>query len=206
MTDSSETPSTPKKLTHKQKAFVEAYFSNQMNATEAYLLMHPGVTREVAATLGWRMLRKVEILAEIDRRLSEQVMSANEVLKRLSDMGKANLLPFIRITSEGFTYFDFSHPDAKNYFHLIKKIKTKRTRRLEGKGENAEVWEDEWVEVELHDAQSALEKIGKYHHLFKDEVDLTSGGQPVTLKVVYEEGKHGSGVPDTTSETPPEAK
>ena len=89
------------------------------------------------------------------------------------------MLPFIRITDEGFTYFDFSHPDAKNYFHLIKKIKTKRTRRVEGRGDDAEVWEDEWVEVELHDAQAALEKIGKYHGLFIDRTDVTTLGEKV---------------------------
>lgn len=167
------------KLKPKQKAFVEAYFNNQMNATEAYLVLFPKVSRLTAGVNGHKLLKIASISAEVERRLSEQVMSANEVLKRLSDMAKANLLPFIRITDEGFTYFDFSHPDAKNYFHLIKKIKTKRTRRIEGKGEEAEVWEDEWVEVELHDAQSALEKIGKHHHLFRDEIDLTSGGKPL---------------------------
>ena len=106
-------------------------------------------------------------------------MSANEVLKRLSDMAKANMLPFIRIEEDGSTYFDFSHPDAKNYFHLIKKLKTKRTRRVEGRGEDAEEWEDEWVEVELHDAQSALEKVGKYHGLFIERQDITSDGEKI---------------------------
>jgi phage terminase small subunit len=158
-----------------------------MNGTEAYLVLFPRVSRDTAAVNGSKMLRIASIQAEIERRLSEQVMSANEVLKRLSDMAKANLLPFIRITDEGFTYFDFSHPDAKNYFHLIKKIKTKRTRRIEGHGENSEEWEDEWVEVELHDAQSALEKVGKYHHLFKDEVDVTSGGEKIVVKLVKDD-------------------
>jgi len=180
-------PPTPNKLKPKHKAFVDAYFRLAMNATDAYAEAYPKASRETARRNGSTLLTNTDIRSEIDRIFSEQVMSPSEVLKRLSDMGKANLLPFIRITDEGFTYFDFSHPDAKNYFHLIKKIKTKRTRRVEGKGENAEVWEDEWVEVELHDAQAALEKIGKHHHLFRDEIDLTSGGKEVTLNVIYQE-------------------
>jgi hypothetical protein len=180
-----KTKQKPEK-TDRQKAFVEAYFNNQMNATEAYQSLHPKVSRTVAAQLGWQTLRNIKIQAEIERRLSEQVMSANEVLRRLSDMAKANLLPFIRITEDGTTYFDFSHPDAKNYFHLIKKLKTKRTRRVVGRGKGAEDWEDEWVEVELHDAQTALEKIGKYHKLFAESVDLTSDGGPIVLNVVYQ--------------------
>jgi phage terminase large subunit len=153
-----------------------------MNATEAYQAVYPSATRETSRRGGSVLMSKHDIIAEIDRRMSEQVMTSNEVLKRLSDMSKASLLPFIRITNEGFTYFDFSDPDAKNYFHLIKKLKTKRTRRLEGRGDDAEAWEDEWVEVELHDAQSALEKIGKYHKLFTDTPPPTDAeAQPLTL-------------------------
>jgi hypothetical protein len=165
-TESNEILSTPKKLSPKHQAFIESYFRLGMNATAAYQEVHPKVTYESARALSSALLTNINIRHEIDKRLSEQVMTSNEVLKRLSDMAKANLLPFIKITDEGFTYFDFSHPDSKNYFHFIKKIKTKRTRRIEGSGKSAEVWEDEWVEVELHDAQSALEKIGKYHGLF----------------------------------------
>jgi hypothetical protein len=39
----------------------------------------------------------------------------------------------------------------------------------------------------------------------KDELDLNVK-EPVTLRVVYEEGKHGSGQPDNAAETAPEAK
>jgi hypothetical protein len=101
-------------------------------------------------------------------------MGQTEVLGRLSDMGRANLLPFIRISEEtGAVYFDFSDPEARKYFHLIKKVKTKRTRRISGKGDDAEAWEDEWVEVELHDAQNALVNMGRHHKLFVDQQELS---------------------------------
>ena len=178
---------TPK-LKPKHKHFVDAYFRLALNATDAYKDTYPKASDDTARINGSKLLTKTNIREEIDRRFTEQVMAPSEVLKRLSDMSRANLFPFIRITDEGFTYFDFSHPDAKNYFHLIKKIKTKRTRRIEGKGENAEAWEDEWIEVELHDAQSALEKIGKYHHLFKDEVELTGkDGEKITVTLIKDE-------------------
>jgi len=106
-------------------------------------------------------------------------MGPEEVLARLSDQARANQLPFIRITKDGFCYFDFSNPDAKNYFHLIKKIRTKRQRRLSGGGDEPEEWEDEWVEVELYDAQAALTLLGRHHKLFTDNVDIKSDGQPI---------------------------
>ena len=96
-------------------------------------------------------------------------------------------MPFIRITEDGFCYFDFNNPDAKNYFYLIKKIRTKRQRRISGGGEDGpEEWEDEWVEVELYDAQAALSLLGRHHKLFTDNVDIKSDGQPIN-KITDEE-------------------
>lgn len=177
------TPETPKKLHPRHRAFIEEYFRCNMNATEAYLALYPNASRGAARRAGSRLLTSADIQAEIDRQLTKRHMGKSEVLARLSDIARASTFPFVRITPEGFVYFDFSHPDAKNYFHLIKKIKTKRTRRVEGRGESAEIWEDEWVEVELHDAQSALEKMGKYHSLFVERTDITSGGEKILVTI-----------------------
>lgn len=182
-----DTKLTPtKKLTNKQKVFVEAYLrtlNGTLSAIEA------GYSKKTAYSIASENLMKPEIRVEIEKRISEKIMSSNEVMLRLSNMAQASLLPFIRIDKDGFVYFNFSDPEAQNYFYLIKKIKTKRERRIEGRGENAEQWEGEWVEVELHDAQSALEKIGRYHGLFIDRTDITSGGKPVTITVKYEDKK-----------------
>jgi phage terminase small subunit len=171
------------KLTNKQRLFIEEYF-RCWNATEAYQLLHPKASRRTSRINAARWLAYANIKAEIARQLSERVMSADETLKRISDIARGNLLPFIRINKDGFCFFDFSHPDAPKYFHLIKKIKTKRTRRMEGRGLDAEPWEDEWVEVELHDALTALEKMGKWHGLFVDKVDVTTKGKEMPANVI----------------------
>jgi len=115
-------------------------------------------------------------------------MPANEVLARLADMARGSHRPFIRVSDDGFVYFDFSDPEAQKNLHLIKKIKTKRERRIEGKGEEAEEWEGEWVEVELHDAQSALVTLAKYHRLLTESIDLNAQGG-ITLTVKYQDKK-----------------
>ncbi len=145
-----------------------------MNGTEAYSRLYPKATRDSCRTLAANLLAKVGIQALISTRLDEMAMTKNEVLARLSGMARASTFPFIRVTDEGFVYFDFSNPDAMEYLYLIKKIKTKRTRRLEGKGEIAEPWEDEWVEVELYDSQAALEKLGRYHRLEQPDQDVST--------------------------------
>ena len=141
------------------------------NATDA--ARRAGYSKKSCGLIGFENLTKPYIRDYINKRLDESAMSASEVLKRLGDQARASLLPFIEITDDGFVYFDFSHPDAKNYMHLIKKIKSKRTRRLTGKSDDAELWEDEWVEVELYDAQSALALLAKHHKLLNDPVNIT---------------------------------
>lgn len=165
-----------KKLTNRHRSFIDEYFRHNMNATEAYCSVYPKASRDSARARAVELLANISIQKEINKRLTEKAMSADEVLARLSGMARASIMPFIRITDEGFVYFDFSNPDAQEYLYLIKKIKTKRSRRIGGKGEDADEWEDEWMEVELYDSQAALEKIGKYHKLFleKSEISLNT--------------------------------
>jgi PBSX family phage terminase large subunit len=144
-----------------------------MNGTEAYSRLHPKTTYESCRMASSRLISKDNIKAEISKRLDEQAMSKSEIIARLAAMARATAFKFIRITDDGFCYFNFSDPEAEQYFYLIKKIKTKRTRRIEGKGREAEVWEDEWVEVELHDAKGALETLGRYHRLEQPEPEET---------------------------------
>ena len=172
-------------ISAKHLAFVIEYM-DCWNATEAYARIYPKAERESARRLGSQLLSKVDVWGEIQRRMAVRAMGPEEVLARLSDQARANQLPFIRITEDGFCYFDFSNPDAKNYFHLIKKIRTKRQRRLSGGGDEPEEWEDEWVEVELYDAQAALTLLGRHHKLFTDNVDIRSDGQPIN-KITDEE-------------------
>lgn len=202
----------PSKVKTKHKRFIDEYFKHNMNATEAYLVVYTRCKRDSARANGSKLLAMDNIQAEISRRLTIQAMGAEEVLARLANIARASTFPFIRISTDGFVYFDFSNPEAKEYLYLIKKIKTKRSRRVEGNGHSAEEWEDEWVEVELHDAQSALEKIGRYHKLFADRVEVTGkdGGPIETSELSEEEMRKriaatvGIDLPPTTDKSTPE--
>lgn len=188
MTNQSEPNDTPISLSLDELAFVAAYFAENMNATRAYMKLHPNASYDSARSSASEILSKGNIRAEIRQRLTEKAMSAEEALARLGEMARAELKPFIRIDDDGFTYFNFADPEASEYLYLIKKLKTKRERRLEGKGDSADAWEGEWVEVELHDAQSALRDILKMHGKFVDRVDVTGGGG-ITLTVKYQDKK-----------------
>jgi phage terminase small subunit len=176
-----DTP-TVLEFTANEWEMVNAYFDENMNQTRAYLKIHPGANYDSAKTEACKFFTKPHIRAEIERRLKANAMSAEEVLSRLGDMARATHKPYIKVDSDGFAYFNLADPEAQKNMHLIKKMKTKRERRLTGRGKEAEEWEGEWVEVELHDAQAALEKIGKFHGMFIDNVKHEG---EVTLNVRY---------------------
>ncbi len=179
MAENEEPNDTPIELNESEQAFVTAYFEENMNATRAYLKLHPKVKYESARAASSAFLTNLNVKAAIKQTLTERAMSAEEAVYRLGEIARAEFKPFIRIDKDGFVYFNFADPDALRCLYLIKKIKTKRERRLEGQGEDAEEWEGEWVEVELHDAHAALRDILKMHGKFVDKVDLSSGGKPL---------------------------
>lgn len=158
-------------LTVEEWRLVNAYFETGMNQTQAYLKVYPDSGYDSARTTASTLFAKPNVKAGVRHLLKEKAMPAEEVLARLGDMARATHHPFIRIDSDGFIYFDFSEPEAINHLHLIKKIKTKRERRVDGNGKSAETWEGEWVEVELHDAKDALVQLGRHYKLFTDKLE-----------------------------------
>lgn len=166
-------PRKGKALTDKEEAFCRGY-PISWNATRAAI--DAGYSKKSAAEIGYENLIKPHIKSRIAELIKDKVMDRDEVLARLAAQARATHYPFIHVDDEGFVYFDFSDPEAIKHLHLIKKIKSKRQRLVHGKGEDAETWEGEWVEVELHDSQKALELIGKHHGLF---VDRDNEGNPI---------------------------
>lgn len=167
-------------LTPEENALVSAYFGNGMNQTRAYAeILSIDLTDkkkyDSARVEASKRFAKPNIKAEITRVLRENAMGVEEALSLTADIARGTQYPFIRVAEDGFVYFDFSHPEAKAHLHLIKKIKTKRERRVEGSGPSAEEWEGEWVEVELYDAQAAQRDILKMHGKFNDLASLPKG-------------------------------
>lgn len=172
-------PAKGKTRTDKEEAFCQEYVIC-WNKTLAAI--NAGYSKRSAAEIGYQNFSKPQIRERIEELLKEKVMSRDEVLARLGEQARATLYPFVRVDKDGFVYFNFADPEALRHLHLIKKIKSKRNRQItaEKKNKAAEIWEGEWVEVELHDPQKALELIGKHHSLFIDRDDK---GKPIVPKV-----------------------
>lgn len=141
-------------LNTRQLLFIENYLKTN-NATQAAIAA--GYSEKTAGRNATRMMKNEEIAARIAERTSAVLetakMEADEVLLRLTQMARGNIADFITIDSNGEPMFDLSKPGAP--LHLIKRIKTKKSARF-----------GDEVEIELYDAQNALNTLGKHWRLF----------------------------------------
>lgn len=84
------------RLEHER--FVTEYLKTG-NATEAYLTAYPGTKANSAATLGSRLLKKVEVDAEIARRRADLAarndITLDGVIKRLKTMAFTDITEFL---------------------------------------------------------------------------------------------------------------
>jgi hypothetical protein len=192
-------------LSVKHQAFINSYFLHHLNATEAYCDVY-GVNREVGRAAATRLLAKVHIQTEIARRTAEKTASADEILIGLTEQGRASLGDFFKVIEEWTFYplptqevlgtkeieetdddgeptgvkrvsywvrhvaLDMDKLVDPRYAHLVKKF-----------GDSPK----SGLSIELYDRQSAWRDIAKLRGLIVDKTDVTSGGEPINLNVVY---------------------
>lgn len=142
---------TEVELTDKQRMFVYAYLEC-WNATEA--ARRAGYADPEQA--GYENKKKQEIQAEIDCRMSEKAMKADEVLARLADHARGSIGAFVHTDGDG-------KPDGFSLagdrpLHLIKKVSVT----------------DKGWSFEMYDAQAALNLVGKHLKLFTDVSEQTT--------------------------------
>lgn len=177
MTDSdqvtAEVQKKEKKLTRKQRAFIEFYLQT-WNATTA--ATQAGY--KDANNLGPRQLQNDLVKAEIEKHLQENKIKADEVITRLAQMAQANPAQFFTFdevidpdtneTQLQMTGINWTAVQEKGF--LIKKIAYTR----QGK-----------PILEFHDPQVALDRLGRHLGLFSEKStqasDQESNGRLVSL-------------------------
>lgn len=107
--------------------------------------------------------KKAKFADEIKAIVDERLMSADEALVRLSEMGRGDLADFNDVLKTG-------HLEKSDKSFLIKKIKTQR--RFIAGNDDAGI-EEIRTEIELNDPQAALRDILKIHGKFKETIEIT---------------------------------
>lgn len=165
-------------LTNKQRVFIDEYLRD-FNATQAAI--RAGYSEKTARAIGHENLTKPDIATEIQQRLDEKRVSADEALQLLSDMARGDLGEFMDVSQMGFQLKLLDEDGSRKNTRVIRKIKQKTTTFI-AKKESDEDREVHEVELELYDAQAAIDKILRVAGKYQNNVDITSGGE--VIKVV----------------------
>lgn len=139
-------------LTTRQRLFI-AHYCDCWNGAEA--ARRAGYAEKSANVEGARLLANASISAAIKEHI-DQIMPAGEVLQRLADHARATMDDFTNADEETL---NLGKAQRAGKMHLIKKFSRTETDK------------STHVSIELHDAQSALETLGKYHGLFRERVE-----------------------------------
>jgi phage terminase small subunit len=168
-------------LSNRQQAFVNEY-TRSFNATKAATVA--GYSAKTAYSIGSRLLKNVEVSTAIKEAVE---MPPDEVKARLADIARGDIADLMALSTGGFTFELLVRNEAGELVpnpktKLIRKIKQKVTTYL-AKTEDGEDREIIETELELYDAQAALVTLGKYHKLFIERTDITSGGNPIVQRI-----------------------
>lgn len=170
-----------KKLKAAWQVFIGEYLIS-LNATDAYSKAYPKASRDSARANGHKLLANADIKAEIDRRQAEFHMTVNEALRLQADIGRGDM----GALADENGFFDFKRAKRLGLTRLVKKFDQEVTTVL-AKSEDGEDKEIIRTKVELYPADAAQERILKVAGKFKDQVDITSAGQPLTPKMSDDE-------------------
>lgn len=177
-------------LAPKESAFVNAYLvgESRFNATESAKIAGYKGNRNTLSSVGYELLRKPDIFREVQRRINEAAMSANEVLLRLSNIASGKITDVVNEDGK----FDLALAKRRGKDSLLKKLKIKRTSKkldsFTGESEEGETFETsllyEEVEFEMYSAHEALRDLGKYHKLFTEKYEHSNpDGSPLMAPV-----------------------
>jgi hypothetical protein len=146
-------------LTIKQRLFVDHYILC-MNGTEAARRAGYDGDGATLAVVASQNLRNHKILRELERRLADHTMQANELLVHLTDIARGDIGDVVNSMGG----IDPLEAKRRGKSHLIKRYKTKTIT-----SDDEEVFE---AEVEMYDRLDALKTLAKFHSLLVERVKI----------------------------------
>lgn len=165
---------TEKKLTPRQRRFVEAYLQT-WNASEA--ARRAGYKGD-ANTIGPRLLADVGIINRVKVRMTELAMQTEEVMQRFTQQAELNPSEFFTFDPMTGEMTGINWQVFREKGHLVKKLSYDRKGR---------------PVLEFHDSQAALNQIGKAHGMFIERVDSTQHVDTTEVKIyIPDNGREGA--------------
>jgi hypothetical protein len=168
-----------KPLNKRQQVFVSEYLK-LFNGTEAYMRAYKPKSREGAAVNASNLLRDTKIQDQVQARLAEIHMSADEALKLQADIARGDITEFM--TPLGA--LDIDKLRDSGHGRLVKKIKQKTITKI-GKNESDDDTEIHETELELYPADVAQERILKIAGKFTERVEVKTPEEGIKVVIEY---------------------
>jgi phage terminase small subunit len=162
------------KLTKKQQVFIDEYLKC-FNGAEA--ARRAGYSKHSARQTASDLLAETYISEQIQARLAEVHMSADEALQRIAEIARGDIGDFMAINSMGFE-LDLEAAREAQKTGVIKRVR-QTVITVNGEKEDKETIT---TDIELHDKLSALRDILKIHGRFGASVELSEGVEIVIRK------------------------
>lgn len=168
------TEETQKKtLTRKQRVFVDEYLKC-FNGAEA--ARRAGYSESRARTTAAELMAEGSISEQIQARLAEVHMSADEALKRMADIARGDIGDF----TDRLGLLDMQTAKDNGLTKLIKKIKQRTVTKI-GKSDKDEDVEVHDLEIELYSAKDALETVLKVTGKLKGDAPIINIGKGYSI-------------------------
>lgn len=148
-----------KKLTGKQLKFATEYIQC-LNATEAARRAGYGGSDASLAQIGHQNLRNIEIKRFIDQQLNDHIMSAQEVLHRLTEIARGDITDVV----DEYGYLDTQKAIARGKGGLIKSVEYTSST-----SEDADTYSSK---VAIYDKMDALKTLARYHNLLVNRIQV----------------------------------
>jgi phage terminase small subunit len=148
----------------KHRKFIDEYFKFHFNATRAYMETY-GCEYDSARANCQRLIAKDSIREEIERRLSETVVTANEALYLLDEFAKFDPDDIITVLPDGQWFVDYQKAKDLGKTHLIEKIKVRTIKDEDG---NIESWV---IEADPYNRLKAVIELNKIHGRYVQKIE-----------------------------------
>jgi len=151
------------KATENYELFSHAYIRHGCNATGAYTELHPDCTPESAATMGWRLLRNVEVqrilFPLLEALMEKNAVDTEFVLNRWLEQANGSALDYFHIEEDGrLGALDLtSITDAQR--RNLKSIKISDTKYGQS------------ISITVADQQKAVEMFAKYLQMLTEKAE-----------------------------------
>lgn len=173
------------KLNTKQAMFVKEYMVD-LNATQAAI--RAGYAERTAYSQGQRLLKHVEIQAELRRQMKKREarleITQDMVVNELAKIGFANLGDYVSFTGDGDPFVDVSGM-TRDQSAALSEITI--DDYMDGRGEDAR--QVKRVKIKLCDKRSALVDVGKHLGMFKGDAGDADEPMPVRVEINVVDGR-----------------